>query len=312
MMLISRSSKLLKLAFAIFLVHSGPGYSNAQGDFIDQYCKPLGDSFLNCLKERPHFEPGVETLFKKAQQIPKNGGFHLCHVMSWNTIKDEFLKYSKKQEEKGFLQRMSEKDKNVIGDVKYFLNNLFDVDKNAVAPKIDKNANWDYVFHSNIINYRNNRAPKYKSLKDISEKLKAQALQLTDKKVFDVTADDTDSVIQNCDLIKSALAAMNSAPANLRYGDGVVNKEIGVYSDPMGNKKGDTTDREKVILACYKDCDGQQTCKSSTGRYKSGKEWKEREVRRGKKKSCRNGATTGFGQKTSLLDQNDVQASVLT
>ena len=42
---------------------------------------------------------------------------------------------------------MSEKDKTVNDDVKYFLDNLFDVDKNAVAPQIDENANWDYVPH---------------------------------------------------------------------------------------------------------------------------------------------------------------------
>ena len=77
---------------------------------------------------------------------------------------------------------------------------------------------------------------------------------------------------------------MNSAPANLRYGDANVNRNIGVQTDPMGDEKGNITDMEKVILACYKECavDGQ-TCKSSTGRYfdESGKKWVEREVRQG-------------------------------
>lgn len=290
-MLNARSSKMLKLTFAIFLVLYGPGYSNGDSnakkeDFIDKYCKPLGENLLNCLKERPPFEPGVETLFKQAQQIPKNGGFDLCHVTSWNTIQNEFLKYdSKNQTNKGFLQRMSEKDPEVANEVNYFLHNLFTVDTKAVAPRIDKNANWEYVPHSTIINYENKKAKKYKSLTDINNRLKDQALQLTNKDIFDVTANDL--LIQNCDLIKSALAAMNSAPANLRYGDANVNRNINVQTDPMGDEKGNITDMEKVILACYKECavDGQ-TCKSSTGRIldKNGNIIEERKVRRGKKR----------------------------
>jgi len=289
---------MLKLAFAIFLVHSGPGYSNAEGDFIEHYCKQLGENFLKCLRDRPHWQPGVETLFKEAQQIENAKkakdkiNFHLCHVMSWNTIKDQFLKYSKNQKNrKGFLQRMSENDKKVNDDVKYFLDNLFDNDIEAVAPRIDGKGNWEYVSHSEIINYRNDKNYKYKSLSDISKKLKDQALQLTDKNVFDVTEKDTDFVIQNCDLIKSALDAMNSAPANLRYGDAIVNKEIRDKTDPMGNINGTATFRERKIIGkqCYKECAAVgQTCKSSTGRYFDiNRNIEKRKVRKGKTLKCR-------------------------
>ena len=44
-------------------------------DFLDVYCKELQGPILECLKERPDFEPGVEGLFKGAQNTEEWKGW---------------------------------------------------------------------------------------------------------------------------------------------------------------------------------------------------------------------------------------------
>ena len=54
---------------------------------------------------------------------------------------------------------------------------------------------------------------------------------------------------QNCNYIRQMVTYLNSAPANLRYGDSRINSGISKYLDPMGNINGELTEKERFLFS---------------------------------------------------------------
>ena len=91
--------------------------------------------------------------------FPKIGQADLCHVMSWKTIQQEFLRYNTNKP--GFFQQImvansipdkkkaEEARKEAINDMNAFIALIFQVDKDAVAQKADDKGKMEYVKHGN-------------------------------------------------------------------------------------------------------------------------------------------------------------------
>lgn len=173
---------------------------------------------------RPSFKSTVIRLFQArcsaTNQFSTCSGnsVHLAHVHSWQQIRDLTTVYI---QGKSWMQ--------LIQSVQL----LFQVDRSAVV--------WVRSGGSmQSLSHRSYMSPSLVTLN-------AQYLRSALKYINDIKKLPSKSNVVDL------LTVLNSAPANLRYGQGPINSSIQGKLDPMGNSNQKMTAKEKRWLSIYRD-----------------------------------------------------------
>jgi len=181
---------------------------------------------------RPQFNPtsplvrGFKTASfnNPAQQVV--GVHSLDHVYAWNNILHDLsiqMKDSYDTQDRSFVRQLN------------FIDNLFRIDPNAVVNTHYFNQAAALILHSAYLDANNARLGDgpYFGQPGLNDITKQEAIALLAN--LDFSRPETIQMKNaNRDNIKALLSKLNSAPANLRYGDASTNSAIGESMDPMG------------------------------------------------------------------------------
>ena len=209
---------------------------------------------------KPNWKYCIDKMFKeqciKYKQWPNScQGVHLAHVASWNAICHKAENLHKKRR---------------FAAMKTMVNLLFTIDTNARV----------WVRSANSRKALSHEAYMEKAIKDKSEKIFREAKQIVNDWAKGKNINDDATV-------SSFRSLVNSAPANLRYGNGGLNSGIGSAMDPMGDQNQKMTDKERKLKTlfgltyrckatkykkCNKKCNCENLCKSSSA-SKDGKKF---------------------------------------
>jgi len=206
------------------------------GDFLeDEY--GIDDSW------RPAFENPVETGFKDAhgkalgiKNFTPGRDHSLNHVYAWLSIRASI----NDEVEKAY------KAKQGVSTIKKDLNELaekiFETDSKA-------EVNFDYYFKKKTsdkhISYlRSGAVNGLQDLEDLNDDMLLEAKQ----HIASLDFKSTPAPAKNTNLIKELLKVLNSAPANLRYGESRTNSSIQDFLDLMGDSTGEPTTKEIELV----------------------------------------------------------------
>lgn len=197
---------------------------------------------------KPNWKYGIDKMFKKQcikyNQWPNScQGVHLAHVVSWSAIchKAENL-YNRRH----------------FAAMETMVTVLFRIDTNAhvwTGPANPKKSLSHEVYME-------------KAIKDKSEKIFREAKQIVNDWAKGKNINDDATV-------SSFRSLVNSAPANLRYGNGGLNSGIGSAMDPMGDQNQKMTRKERYMNTLFgssfqckatkcKKCNCENTCQTSS------------------------------------------------
>ena len=206
---------------------------------------------FNCA-DRPGWKNNIDKKFKKQcvryEQLPNAcKGAHLAHVLSWSAIC-------------GIVENFFNKNKFSL--MRSMVINLFKVDKaaqvwiNSIGKEKKTLPHRTYIGKAILIENTEFETEAKKIVND-----------------WEAGKDKDNATVSRFRLL------VNSAPANLRYGDPNINSGIGKYLDPMGDINQKMTCKEKkwekglrkdfkcklptVITVCAK-CNCTNACKTSS------------------------------------------------
>lgn len=182
---------------------------------------------------RPGFiNIGPFTSMKKATiQKPASVSLHLAHVFPWSSISACVDKYAKKNQWSTELNN--------------FINEIFQIDDVAEAPtkwlnggKPDSNS---FITHE-----------EYLEDMDASPSLGLgpTATMIDQNRHMKI---ETKKELKNRDITKIK-RYLNSAPANLRYGEAKANIKVNDRLDPMGDSLEELSPKEELLFLRYVDC----------------------------------------------------------
>merc|ERR1711990_569997 len=162
------------------------------------------------------------------------------HVLSWDHIRDKLS---------DTLEELKEwkKKRNELPHIDW-INDLFMVDNKARVNidgiQFERGKKVTKFVRKPHSEYLRQGVRNKKNLIQINKEFKNQVRQNIRKIDFQ----NGRSKRENCEQIEEMMKSLNAAPANLRYGDSHINSGIGKRFDPMGDKNGVLTTKEKKWL----------------------------------------------------------------